>query len=227
MKVVGTIELEGHTWAVMLDGSAYRQNENGDVYIYGVSFEPFFDFRPCEGENCDPLYLAGPVTGSAFARYNVSVEVPAGSYNGWKFTTSDLHEWSSQSLAPGVGMVKYSDNTDCTPSEIWELISYNIVDYPVHVAESEIIPSALEINNVYPNPFNLSTAIEYNLPQNSHITLSIYNISGQRVSVLKDEYQQAGTYTTAWDATGFPSGLYFCTLEANGFVQTRKMLLMK
>ncbi|MFC1540979.1 T9SS type A sorting domain-containing protein [Candidatus Latescibacterota bacterium] len=59
------------------------------------------------------------------------------------------------------------------------------------------------------------------------ICYSIYNISGQLINVLKDEYQPAGIHNATWDATGFPSGLYFCTLEANGFCQTKKMLLVK
>ncbi|MFC1539140.1 two-component regulator propeller domain-containing protein [Candidatus Latescibacterota bacterium] len=91
----------------------------------------------------------------------------------------------------------------------------------------EPIPSNFFLTGNYPNPFNLSTTISYSLPQNSQINLSIYNISGQRVRVLKDECQTAGHYTARWDATGFPSGLYFCIMEANGFVKTRKMVLVK
>ncbi|MFC1540978.1 T9SS type A sorting domain-containing protein [Candidatus Latescibacterota bacterium] len=83
------------------------------------------------------------------------------------------------------------------------------------------------LKSPYPNPFNPATTIEYSLSQNSLITLSIYNISGQRVIVLKDEYQPVGNYTATWDAKGFPSGLYFCIMEANGFCQTKKMLLLK
>ena len=56
-------------------------------------------------------------------------------------------------------------------------------------------PMEFTLKQNYPNPFNPTTTIEYSIPQSSHVTLSIYNGSGQRVSVLKDEYQQAGNHS--------------------------------
>ncbi|MFC1552248.1 T9SS type A sorting domain-containing protein, partial [Candidatus Latescibacterota bacterium] len=101
-------------------------------------------------------------------------------------------------------------------------------DYITYIAEnSSDMSEKILLTSNYPNPFNPSTTISYSLPQNSHITLSIYNISGQRVSVLKDEYQLAGSYSTTWDAIGFPSGHYFYILEARGYTQTRRMVLVK
>ena len=70
-------------------------------------------------------------------------------------------------------------------------------------------------------------AIEYRIPQDNHVILTIYNISGQRISVLKDVLQKAGNYSITWYATGLPSGLYFCNIKANGYTETRKMLLVK
>ena len=84
-----------------------------------------------------------------------------------------------------------------------------------------------EMSQPTPNPFNPITTISYTLPQSTNVTLSIYNTSGQRVSILKDEYQQAGSYSATWNATGFPSGLYFAVIEAGGFRESRKMVLVK
>ena len=69
--------------------------------------------------------------------------------------------------------------------------------------------------------------IEYNLPQDSNVTLSIYNISGQQVAVLKNDIQTAGDYYVSWNADDLPSGLYFCNLRADGFAETRKMVLVR
>ena len=91
----------------------------------------------------------------------------------------------------------------------------------------EKFPLAFRVYQPYPNPFNPTTTIGYSVPQDTHITLSIYNGSGQLVSVLKDEYQQAGNHTVTWNATGLPSGLYFYILKADGFMETRKMSLVK
>ncbi len=83
------------------------------------------------------------------------------------------------------------------------------------------------LKTAYPNPFNPTTTIEYNIPQDSHVILTIYNVSGQRISVLKDEMHTAGNYSITWNAEGLPSGLYFYTLKAKGYSETRKMVLMK
>jgi len=88
-------------------------------------------------------------------------------------------------------------------------------------------PESFTLGQNYPNPFNTSTTIEYGLPQDGHVTMSIYNIYGQVVGVLKNEYQPAGNHSIIWDAIEEPSGLYFCTLKANGFTHTRKMVLVK
>ncbi len=79
----------------------------------------------------------------------------------------------------------------------------------------------------FPNPFNLQTTIEYSLPHNTHTTLTIYSITGQAVIVLKNEYQQAGNHSVTWNAAGMPSGLYFCTLKADGRSETRKMVVVR
>ena len=90
-----------------------------------------------------------------------------------------------------------------------------------------LYPAGFSLSNNYPNPFNPSTTIEYSIPQDSHVILTIYNVSGQRISVLKDAFQTAGNYSVTWNATGVPSGLYFCNLKANGFTKTREMVLVK
>ncbi len=92
---------------------------------------------------------------------------------------------------------------------------------------NSISPMEFKLLNNYPNPFNPVTTIEYYLPQKGSVTLTIFNVSGQAVNVLKDEIQTAGNYSIMWNATDMPSGLYFCTLKANGFTETRKMVLVK
>ena len=95
--------------------------------------------------------------------------------------------------------------------------------------ENEIsgIPNKFKLIHNYPNPFNLVTTIEYSLPQDTHVTITICSVSGKKVNVLKDKYQPAGNYSITWNAIGMPSGLYFCTMKANSFTQTKKMVLVK
>ncbi len=97
----------------------------------------------------------------------------------------------------------------------------NVLHKPVSIPES-YIP-----NQNYPNPFNAQTTIRYALPEAADIEISIYNLLGQNVATLLDRPQQAGEHTITWDATDFPSGVYFYRIEAGEFAETRKMVLLK
>ncbi|MCC7261764.1 MAG: Ig-like domain repeat protein [Candidatus Latescibacteria bacterium] len=92
-------------------------------------------------------------------------------------------------------------------------------------------PTALGLGN-YPNPFNPTTAIAYQLPEAGRVRLTIYNALGQQVRVLVEETQEAGLHTVEWnglDAAGQPAagGMYFCRLEAGSQSAARKMLFLK
>jgi len=95
------------------------------------------------------------------------------------------------------------------------------------------IPREYALAQNYPNPFNPSTTIRYDIPMNSHVTLTIYDILGRVVSKLVDEKQSASTYTVQWNASNMSSGVYFYRINAkseNGsktFTSVKKLLLMK
>jgi hypothetical protein len=91
----------------------------------------------------------------------------------------------------------------------------------------DAIPGSFELSQNYPNPFNPSTTISYRIPDNSEVTLEIFNALGQRVGVLVQQKQTAGTYNVTFDARNLASGVYFYRLQAGNNVQVRKMLLMK
>ncbi len=89
-------------------------------------------------------------------------------------------------------------------------------------------PLVFALKQNYPNPFNPKTAISYQLPVASNVELNIYNILGQKVVTLVSGKQRAGTYKVEWDAGGFASGVYLYQLKTdNGFIKTRKLVLMK
>ncbi|MEN8157390.1 MAG: T9SS type A sorting domain-containing protein [Bacteroidota bacterium] len=79
----------------------------------------------------------------------------------------------------------------------------------------------------YPNPFNHQTTIGYSLSEGADVTIAVYNILQQKVGTLVKEYRDAGDHTVVWDATDLPAGIYTYRMEADGFVQTRKMMLVK
>jgi len=83
------------------------------------------------------------------------------------------------------------------------------------------------LNQNYPNPFNPTTEIQYLLPVNSKVTLTIYNALGEKVADLVDGNQSAGSYRVSWQANSLPSGMYFCQLKTDNFQDVRRMLLVK
>ena len=94
------------------------------------------------------------------------------------------------------------------------------------------LPNSYSISQNYPNPFNLSTAIRYTLPARSQVTISIYNVMGQKVNTIVEVSKSAGSHTAYWDGTDkagkvVSSGVYFYRLQAGYFVESKRMMLIK
>ncbi|MXZ04602.1 MAG: T9SS type A sorting domain-containing protein, partial [Rhodothermaceae bacterium] len=93
--------------------------------------------------------------------------------------------------------------------------------------ESAEVPEGFVLEANYPNPFNPTTTINYALPEASNVTVTVLDLLGRRVAVLVDEQQAKGRYSVRFDASRLASGIYFYQMRAEGFVQTRKMMLIK
>jgi PKD repeat protein len=93
--------------------------------------------------------------------------------------------------------------------------------------DNPIVPDRFSLHQNYPNPFNPATDISFSLPTASNISLEIYNVLGQRVAVLAEGVYSAGRHTVTWDASRQSSGVYFYRLQADGFVATKKMMLLR
>ncbi len=94
------------------------------------------------------------------------------------------------------------------------------------------VPENSALSAAYPNPFNPSTSIDYKLSNAGDVNITVYNMLGQEVANLVAGFQTAGSYTVSWngmDAVGHsvPSGLYFYTMQTEGFSSTQKMMLLK
>jgi len=89
------------------------------------------------------------------------------------------------------------------------------------------LPADYALHPSWPNPFNPTTMIRYDVRKTGHISLSVFDLLGREVTTLVQGTVPAGSYSVAWDATDLPSGIYFCRMEAAGFAQTRKMVLVK
>ncbi|MFC1606384.1 DUF362 domain-containing protein [Candidatus Latescibacterota bacterium] len=109
---------------------------------------------------------------------------------------------------------------------------YHMVDEPFEYSAATGVfspdrPQAIVLNQNIPNPFNPSTAIEYNLPSNGHVRVEVFNAAGQLVDVLADGYRSVGSHMAVWNTNNQPSGIYFYRLRFGGFSETKKMTLLK
>ncbi len=89
------------------------------------------------------------------------------------------------------------------------------------------IPSEFALRQNYPNPFNPTTVFRYDIPGESNVKLSIYDINGRVIRTLINEQQNPGYYSVQWDASNFPSGLYFYQIQAGAFFDVKKFVLIK
>jgi hypothetical protein len=88
-------------------------------------------------------------------------------------------------------------------------------------------PLAFALHPNFPNPFNPTTSISYDVATRSLVSLRVYDLLGREVAVLVDQAEDPGTHTVHFDAREFGSGVYFCTLKAAAFVGTRKLILIR
>jgi hypothetical protein len=109
-----------------------------------------------------------------------------------------------------------------------------VVNFGVDVITTGVNPSVnLQVPNEYkleqnfPNPFNPVTEISFDIPKNGLVTLKVYDILGVEVATLVNDVKNAGRYTVNFDGTSISSGMYFYRLESNGFMATKKMMLIK
>lgn len=95
------------------------------------------------------------------------------------------------------------------------------------VRGEEIHPTAFKLEQNYPNPFNPSTKISWQSPVNAHQTLKIYDVLGNEVTTLVNEYRSAGNFEIEFNASGLSSGIYFYQLKVGEFISTKKMVLIR
>jgi hypothetical protein len=96
------------------------------------------------------------------------------------------------------------------------------------MVSGQLIPDKYSLEQNYPNPFNPSTTIEFSLPENvKNVTISVYNVLGQRVAELVNGEMLAGRYHYQWNAKNLASGMYIYELRTEKFVSIKKMMLLK
>ncbi|HKI78174.1 MAG TPA: discoidin domain-containing protein [Ignavibacteriaceae bacterium] len=96
---------------------------------------------------------------------------------------------------------------------------------PIEISNN--VPQSFALEQNYPNPFNPTTNIRFSIPQESFVTLKVYDILGNEIATLVNERKPRGTYNVKFNASNLASGIYFCRIQASNFISTRKMILLK
>ncbi|MCH7965541.1 MAG: T9SS type A sorting domain-containing protein [Bacteroidetes bacterium] len=151
--------------------------------------------------------------------------------------SSDKTNWRTIGFKEGKGTTSepqqysYSDKlSDITSSRLYyrlKQLDYNGSFEYSEIVEVEIAPSVFSLSQNYPNPFNPSTTINYQIPELSFVTIKVYDVLGNEVAALVNEQKPAGKYEVGFNASELVSGVYFYTLSAGEFVQSKRMLLLK
>jgi hypothetical protein len=89
------------------------------------------------------------------------------------------------------------------------------------------VPAEFELYQNYPNPFNPATHVRFEIPDLRFVSLKVYNVLGREIATLVNQELKPGTYEVEWDAANFPTGVYFCKLTIEDFIETKKMILNK
>jgi hypothetical protein len=152
------------------------------------------------------------------------------SFDGNSFVTVGFVKGSGTTTQP-----KSYSYTDAVELQGIENIYYRLkqVDYNGAINYSDVvsvlfdIPTEFALGQNYPNPFNPATKIKYSVPQNSLVTIAVYDLTGQEVALLLNEVKEAGNYEINFDASQLSSGVYFYKMSSNSFSQVKKMSILK
>jgi len=137
------------------------------------------------------------------------------------------YEWRVPDITTGYGKIKViQDNSNYTdyPAESG---SFSITRITSDVTSENNQVKEFLVHLAYPNPFNSSTIISFNLPDQDYVALNIFNVSGQKIKTLVNKEMPAGLHQIRWDADDVSAGAYFYSVETRRSVQTRKVILIK
>jgi hypothetical protein len=211
-----------------------------------VGFNSLYDLpHPPNPPSNDYAYLAFPhPEWESVIGPNFSTDIkPIAQSSTWKFIVESSTypieaeiTWDSSKVPSGIIMTDFGNklvSIDMNKSGIYKF-SLNEIDsmqitYTItgNSQQSIYLPLTYAMYQNFPNPFNPSTMISYDIPKQSYVKLVIYDVLGRRVKTLVDEVKSPGSYKILFDASGLSSGVYIYRITSGNFVQTKKLVLLK
>lgn len=141
-------------------------------------------------------------------------------------TALNTAQMSGEAAPDNMGGFDFTETWKVT--DVYPALSWEEVDTPTSAEENLAgLPRQVELGQNYPNPFNPSTQISFALPVTGHVSLEIFDITGQNVATLINSTREAGHYTVSFDGSRLASGIYLYRIQVGEFVQVKKMMLIK
>lgn len=221
---------DGLTWTAINNGLTYKITRviltvGSNIYA-GTQSGVFFSSN--NGDNWESIGLSNI---KVYSLLKIGSNLLAGTTNGVFLYDAVGKTWLNMnqgfSIVPRIYCLFKSQNFILAGTEfqsVWRCATSDIVGInPV----MGIIPESMFLYQNSPNPFNPVTKIRYALPRSSYVKLTVIDALGREIETLVNERQQAGTYEASFDASHYPSGIYFYRLTTDGYNETRKMMLIK
>jgi hypothetical protein len=170
-----------------------------------------------------PSYGCGAVTFGLYAPDGTGLGyyAAAGEHDGAKWMAKMLDNGSAYD-----GL--YTDGVNVGNAQFYFIANESFMGSLVYsVSVEEDAPAQFAVSQNSPNPFNPTTTINFEIAKAGNVTIDVYNVAGQKVDTIVDEYMEDGPHSKVWDATGFSAGVYFYTVKSGNFSKTMSMTLLK
>jgi len=221
---------KNYGWRIMEGNSCFNPNPCDTTGLV----KPIFQYPHTDGLSINGGYVSyGNSLPQLKGKYLYgdwsSKKVWALTYDGINPTTTQLLTTAPAAIA-SFGMDKSKNiYVLCTgDSKVYKLVDNTVSTEPYEAN----VPAEFSLKQNYPNPFNPVTYIQFNLKEKSEIKLEVFNLEGKRVGIILNENKDAGEYGVRFDASNYPSGVYYYKLTVSGvsgnnFISTKKMVLLK
>jgi enterochelin esterase-like enzyme len=222
--------------------STYRTiSDPANRIMLGISFGGLITTQICYN-NPQSFGLAAPMSPSYWAN---NMAVYNSVVNGPKKDIKWYLDWGTYELGIMINGRAFRDELISKSYDIdwkewheghswgsWRAHLDNALEYLLPVGATDVLDEQIAVKNYhltqnYPNPFNPTTIIEYAVPERAQINLRVFDILGNEVATLVNEGKSKGIYRIEFDGSGLSSGVYFYQIQANDFISTRKMILIK
>jgi N-acetyl-anhydromuramyl-L-alanine amidase AmpD/methionine-rich copper-binding protein CopC len=207
-----------YAWA-NASGGVCREHNSSALSVEGGTIVGIWVYGDNSGNNLELWFY--------YASTYTAVAVGTIDWTGWKLITIPVSSIPAGNRRFASFVIKQVAGAAMTGAIYIDDLTVGTIVTDVSTSIASAVPASFNLEQNYPNPFNPSTHIQFSLPSVLPTRLSVYDILGREVAQLVNETLQAGTYTIEWNARNIPSGVYFYTLRAGNFSQSKKLLLSK